>query len=113
VTGAAERLIALEGAVNFRDLGGYATATGMRTRWRTLFRADGLGELTDSDLSVLRTLGIRTVIFMTETTPRNYVDATLGYGAEVVFVRTIGEGFALLDQYAAKGWTPASASVNV
>ena len=62
MTGAAERLIALEGAVNFRDLGGYATATGMRTRWRTLFRADGLGELTDSDLSVLRTLGIRTVI---------------------------------------------------
>jgi protein tyrosine/serine phosphatase len=62
VTGAAERLIALEGAVNFRDLGGYATAAGMRMRWRTLFRADGLGELTDSDLSVLRTLGIRTVI---------------------------------------------------
>jgi protein-tyrosine phosphatase len=62
VTGAAERLIALEGAVNFRDLGGYATAAGMRTRWRTLFRADGLGELTGSDLSVLRTFGIRTVI---------------------------------------------------
>jgi protein-tyrosine phosphatase len=62
VTGAAERLIALEGAVNFRDLGGYATGTGMRTRWRTLFRADGLGELTESDLAVLRTLGIRTVI---------------------------------------------------
>jgi protein-tyrosine phosphatase len=62
VTGAAERLIALEGAVNFRDLGGYATAAGMRTRWRTVFRADGLGELTESDLAVLRTLGIRTVI---------------------------------------------------
>jgi protein-tyrosine phosphatase len=62
VTGAAERLIALEGAVNFRDLGGYATAAGTRTRWRTLFRADGLGELTESDLAVLRTLGIRTVI---------------------------------------------------
>ena len=34
----------------------------MRTRWRTLFRADGLGELTEADLSVLRALGIRTVI---------------------------------------------------
>ena len=57
-----ERLIALEGAVNFRDLGGYAAGGGLRTRWRTLFRADGLGELTEADLAVLRDLGIRTVI---------------------------------------------------
>ena len=57
-----DRIIALEGAVNFRDLGGYAAGGSTRTRWRTLFRADGLGELTDDDLSVLRALGIRTVI---------------------------------------------------
>jgi protein-tyrosine phosphatase len=57
-----DRLIALEGAVNFRDLGGYDAGGGTRTRWRTLFRADGLGELTEADLSVLRALGIRTVI---------------------------------------------------
>ena len=57
-----ERLIALEGAVNFRDLGGYSTADGQRTRWRVLFRADGLGELTGPDLEVLRQLGIRTVV---------------------------------------------------
>ena len=40
-----ERMIVLEGAVNFRDLGGYE-AGDSQTRWRTLFRADGLGELT-------------------------------------------------------------------
>jgi len=57
-----ERLITLEGAVNFRDLGGYVADGGFRTRWRTLFRADGLGELTEADLAVLRRLGIRTVI---------------------------------------------------
>ena len=57
-----ERMIVLEGAVNFRDLGGYEAGGGLRTRWRTLFRADGLGELTETDLSVLRDLGIRTVI---------------------------------------------------
>ena len=56
-----ERRIVLEGAVNFRDLGGYE-AGGSRTRWRTLFRADGLGDLTETDLSVLRGFGIRTVI---------------------------------------------------
>jgi protein-tyrosine phosphatase len=57
-----ERLIALEGAVNFRDLGGYATEDGQHTRWRQLFRADGLGELSEADLDVLRQLGIRTVV---------------------------------------------------
>jgi len=57
-----ERLIALEGAVNFRDLGGYATEDGLRTRWRVLFRADGLSELTETDLEVMRELGIRTVV---------------------------------------------------
>lgn len=57
-----DRLITLEGAVNFRDLGGYDAGGGQRTRWRTLFRADGLGELTEPDLAVLRDLGIRTVI---------------------------------------------------
>jgi protein-tyrosine phosphatase len=56
------RLIELEGAVNFRDLGGYATLDGQRTRWRVLFRADGLGELTEPDLAVLRQLGVRTVV---------------------------------------------------
>jgi protein tyrosine/serine phosphatase len=62
VTKTLGRLIALEGAVNFRDLGGYAVEDGRRTRWRTLFRADGLGELTESDLAVVRQIGIRTVI---------------------------------------------------
>jgi protein-tyrosine phosphatase len=57
-----DRIIELEGAVNFRDLGGYATADGQRTRWRMLFRADGLSELTEADLVILRDLGIRTVI---------------------------------------------------
>jgi protein-tyrosine phosphatase len=55
-------MIALEGAVNFRDLGGYAAGDGLQTRWRTLFRADGLGELTETDMGVLRQFDIRTVI---------------------------------------------------
>ena len=57
-----ERLIALDGAVNFRDLGGYATVDGRRTRWRVLFRADGLSELSQTDFSIMRDLGIRTVV---------------------------------------------------
>ena len=48
--------------MNFRDLGGYQAAGGTETRWRVLFRADGLGELTEADMEVVRSLGIRTVI---------------------------------------------------
>ncbi len=65
---ALDRLIALEGAVNFRDLGGYAAQDGQRTRWRVLFRADGLSDLTAADLSVMETLGIRTVIDLRSAT---------------------------------------------
>jgi protein-tyrosine phosphatase len=57
-----ERRVELEGAVNFRDLGGYLTGDGQRTRWRVLFRADGLGELSEVDITLLRQLGLRTVI---------------------------------------------------
>jgi len=57
-----ERIISLEGAVNFRDLGGYATTDGRRTKWRVLFRADGLSELTTADLAKVASLGIHTVV---------------------------------------------------
>jgi protein-tyrosine phosphatase len=56
------RLVALEAVHNFRDLGGYATADGRSTRWRTLFRADGLHRLTPADVAALEPLGLRTVI---------------------------------------------------
>ena len=57
-----ERLVALEAVHNFRDLGGYDTADGRSTRWRTLFRADGLYRLTPADVAALEPLGLRTVI---------------------------------------------------
>ena len=56
------RSIALSGVFNFRDLGGYRTADGRMTRWRTLFRADGLDRLTPADVDVLRPYGLRTVV---------------------------------------------------
>jgi protein tyrosine/serine phosphatase len=56
------RHVELEGAWNFRDLGGYMSADGRMVRWRRLFRADGLDRLTDADLSRVSTLGLRTVV---------------------------------------------------
>jgi protein-tyrosine phosphatase len=54
--------VELETCCNFRDLGGYPAAGGKHTRWRTLFRADGLTALSAADLGVLEELGVRTVI---------------------------------------------------
>ncbi len=59
---ATSRHVPLEGAWNFRDLGGYAGRDGRRLRWRRLFRADSLHRLTEADLAHLDGLGMRTVI---------------------------------------------------
>lgn len=60
--GERERLIALEGALNWRDLGGYRTADGRVTKWDRIYRSDGLDQLTDADLDVVAELGIKLVI---------------------------------------------------
>ena len=43
----------LQGASNFRDLGGYATASGQRVRSGRVFRSDHLAGLTADDLAQL------------------------------------------------------------
>lgn len=58
---AAERRVAFEGVRNFRDLGGYPSTLGGRTRWGTVFRADALGLLTVTDLAAYDLLGLRAV----------------------------------------------------
>src|SRR5664280_116778 len=57
-----DRLVPLEGAFNFRDLGGYAGAGGRATRWGRLFRSDTLHELTPGDVDALRAMGLATII---------------------------------------------------
>lgn len=56
------RALPLEGCVNFRDLGGYATRDGRTLQWRHLFRADGLNRLTEGDRELFVDLGVATVI---------------------------------------------------
>ena len=62
MTSSYERHIRLNGAHNVRDLGGYATASGGTTRWRSFLRADALHELSAEDIETLLALGLRTVI---------------------------------------------------
>jgi protein-tyrosine phosphatase len=53
------RHLNLEGASNFRDLGGYPTGDGRTVRWRQIFRSNHLGHLTEGDVNVVRGLGVR------------------------------------------------------
>lgn len=80
------RRLNFEGAVNFRDTGGYPTAAGRRTRWHRLYRADSLADLTLADHELLRGLGLRTLIDFRlpqerEAKPNHLPD---GHGIEII-----------------------------
>lgn len=53
------RHLNLQGASNFRDLGGYAARDGRIVRWRQIFRSNHLGHLTAADIEIVRPLAIR------------------------------------------------------
>jgi protein tyrosine/serine phosphatase len=56
------RQVVFEACFNFRDLGGYETDDGGRTRWHTLYRSDSLHRLTPADEVLFQSLSIRSVI---------------------------------------------------
>ncbi len=62
MTSSNTRHLALEGAYNVRDLGGYETTDGRTTRWRTFLRSDLMDKLTANDQEMLLGLGIKSVI---------------------------------------------------
>src|ERR1700755_234680 len=59
---APSRHVALDGAVNVRDIGGYRIAGGPEVVRGRLYRGDSLSQLTNSDVERLDRLGLRTVI---------------------------------------------------
>ena len=54
-----DRRLPLDGATNFRDLGGYRGRDQRPLRWRRLFRSDHLAHLSDADRRALAQLGVR------------------------------------------------------
>jgi protein-tyrosine phosphatase len=55
------RILPLNKGHNFRDMGGYAAASGRHTRWRTLYRSGYMSHVDDEDGALLRSLGIATI----------------------------------------------------
>ena len=48
------RHVPLQGAINFRDLGGYATSDGRHVKWKTIYRSADISKLTPADLDTLQ-----------------------------------------------------------
>ena len=61
------RHIKLDGQSNFRDLGGYKASDGRTLKWGKIYRSGELPRLSDKDVEILDSLGIRTVVnFLTD-----------------------------------------------
>ena len=54
--------VTVDGAPNFRDVGGYETSDGRRVRSGRIFRSGMLAGVTDEGVTTLGALGIRTVV---------------------------------------------------
>jgi protein-tyrosine phosphatase len=100
-----ERRLNFEGAVNFRDIGGYAASPGRRMRWQRIYRADNLGGLTEPDLLRFTALGLRTLIDFRLPSERGQQPDRLppGSGLEIVEIGFIPEGTIDMLRGIAKG----------
>jgi protein-tyrosine phosphatase len=58
----AQRLVRMQGALNFRDLGGYTTKDGKQVAWGKVYRSADISKLTASDLQTMASKHINTVI---------------------------------------------------
>jgi len=67
-----QRILAWEGCLNARDLGGYPTVDGRQTRWGAFTRSDSLTPLTAAGRQAVIDYGIRTIIDL--RTPQETVD---------------------------------------
>jgi len=86
----------LYGAQNVRDLGGYPTTNGGRTRYRRFLRSDGLGRLSAWDVRFLHSYGVRAVLDLRdESEAQQMPDATLG--TDVVYANVPLLGFNAAD----------------
>lgn len=62
VADSSQRQVKLQGAVNFRDLGGYKTQDGHIVKWSRVYRSAAINHLTDSDMMVFSARHIKTVV---------------------------------------------------
>ena len=52
------RVVALDGGINFRDIGGYINNQGRTVKWRKIMRCGHLANLSEADLDSLEQIGV-------------------------------------------------------
>lgn len=87
----AARRLALEGAFNFRDLGGLRAADGRAVRWGRVFRSDVLSRLTPADYTRLNALGIDLVCDLRGRDERQTAPTVWLNGSPSVLVASLTE----------------------
>ncbi|GAA4808709.1 tyrosine-protein phosphatase [Streptomyces ziwulingensis] len=87
----ADRLIQLDGTVNFRDAGGYRTAAGQWVKMGVVYRSDAWDKLTDADLAKLRRLGIEVDYDLRMTSERTAAPDRLPRGVAYVSANVSGD----------------------
>jgi protein-tyrosine phosphatase len=101
---APSRHVALDGAVNVRDIGGYRSVDGLEVMRGRLFRGDTLSQLTSADVDRLDLLGLRTVIDL--RTPGEILlggDDRLPYGLEFAHLPVSGGDLGTIYELIASG----------
>ena len=66
-----DRVLPLEGASNFRDMGGLYTSEGQRVRRGLLFRSGVMSALTDEDMDYLDQFGFQAIVDLRSTEERD------------------------------------------
>ncbi|UYQ91930.1 tyrosine-protein phosphatase [Chitinophaga horti] len=115
IADSAKRAVKLQGAINFRDVGGYRTANGKTVKWGKVFRSADVSRLTDSDLQVMAARHINTIIDLRETKEAAkapdrllpYTDYTLSASSEEVgdfmaAMRNLERGDSLMTTFYSK-----------
>lgn len=105
IADSSQRQVKLQGAINFRDLGGYAAADGRHVRWDRIFRSADISKLTDSDMTVLKDKHIGSVVDLRGTQESQKAPDRLNPGMDYILCPA-GSDNALTD------WMKAMASIK-
>ncbi len=90
MTSHAERILVWDACTNVRDLGGFATEDGERTRYGAIVRADTTARLSEAGWAALVEHGIRRIVDLQFADERG-VDPPPDLGLDVVHVSLLGQ----------------------
>ena len=106
----AERQLSLQGAPNFRDLGGYQGEDGRSLRWGKLYRSSKLSQLTERDSQYVKRLGLTLVCdfrqvleqeleptFLGEDHPHLLASLPVTPGSKSSFIENLHNGIIAVD----------------